>query len=270
MRRVFWGPLALAAIVAAGGILLGTPAARADPPPAPAAAHPAVAHAATPAAPAPAAQPDPSAVYYPAAARAAGVEGSATVRCSRNEHLALVNCSLVSETPTGQGFGAAALAMAALSKENPKVDLPELKTQASADTVLRFSLHPPSVTPDITLMAHVMSTPKILTKPTAAQIKEAYPVRALSDQVEGGAIIVCAVTGQGSLASCRVAREVPNGYGFGQAAVDLAPDFKMAPALVDGEPINGAPVTLTVPFRSDDPTAPLTLDTKPAAAAPPP
>ena len=95
-------------------------------------------------------------------------------------------------------------------------------------------------------------------------------MRALSDQVEGGAIITCTVSEQGALASCRVAREVPTGYGFGQAAIDLAPDFKMAPAQVDGEVAPGAAVTLTVPFRSDDPTAPLSLDTKPAGATTPP
>jgi TonB family protein len=277
MRRVALAQIALG--VAAGVMLAAPLASRADPPaPAPpttappptappaAAPRPAASHAT---APAPAAQPDPSAAFYPAAARAAGVEGSATIRCSRSEHLALVNCSLVSETPTGQGFGAAALAMAAQSPANPKVDIPEMKTRASADTVLHFSLHPPSVTPDVTLMAHVMSGPTILTKPTDAQIKEVYPVRALSDQVEGGAIIVCTVSEQGVLASCRVAREVPDSYGFGQAAIDLAPHFKMAPAQVDGEPIGGAPVTLTVPFRSADPTAPLTLDTKPAGSSPP-
>ena len=248
-------------VLVAAGVMLAAPlASRADPPPA-------TAHAA---APAPAAQPDPAMAFYPAAARAAGVEGQAIIRCSRDEHLALVNCSLVSEAPTGQGFGAAALAMAAQSKDNPKVDLPELKTEASADTVVRFSLHPPGVTPDITLMAHAMISPKILTKPTPAQIQAAYPVRALSDQVEGGAIMDCSVTDKGELQACRVAREVPSGYGFGQAAVDLAADFKLSPAQIDGEVVGGAAVRITVPFRSEDPTAPLSLDTKPAGSQPPP
>jgi len=246
------------ALVAAGMTLAAPLASRADPP---------AAHAAPPAhaaAPAPAAQPDPVLAFYPAAARAAGVEGQATIRCSRDEHLALVGCSLVSETPTGQGFGAAALAMAAQSPDNPKVDLPELKTEASADTLLRFSLHPPGITPDITLMAHTMSPPKILTKPTPAQIQAAYPVRALSDQVEGGAVMVCAVTDKGELQACRLDREEPSGYGFGQAALDLAVDFKLTPAQIDGEVVSGAAVHINVPFRSEDPTAPLSLDTKPA------
>jgi len=234
MRRVGQVQVALGA----AAVLVAAPIhGRADPPPA-AAAH------ATISAPV---KEDPSAAYYPAAARAAGVEGSATIRCSRDEHLALIRCTLVSETPTGQGFGAAALAMAARSPENPKVDLPALKSEASADTTLRFTLHPAKVAPDIT------------------QIQAAYPVRALSDQVEGGAIIVCAVTRQGGLASCRVGREAPAGYGFGQAAVDLAPDFKMAPAEVDTQPIDGAPIAITVPFRVADPDAPLTLGAKPAA-----
>ena len=255
MRKVAVTP---GAWVFAAGLILAAPvAARAATPPAPAAAGP---HAAVPAP----AQPDPSMVFYPAAAKAAGVEGSATIRCSRNEHLALVNCSLVSETPTGQGFGAAALAMAAQSQDNPKVDIPAMKTEASADTVLRFSLHPPAITPDITVMAHTMNTPKIIAKPTDAQIKAAYPVRALSDQVEGGAVILCQVSDKGALEACRVDREAPGGYGFGQAAVDLAVDFKLTPAEIDGEPVPGAPVRISVPFRSDDPTAPLSLDTKPA------
>jgi TonB family protein len=245
----------------AAGMTAAAPlASRADSPPAP---HAATATAAPAHAAAPAAQPDPALAFYPAAARAAGIEGSATIRCSRNEHLGLVNCALVSETPTGQGFGAAALAMAAQSKDNPKVDIPELKTQASADTVVKFHLHPPGITPDLTLMAHTMASPKILSKPTAAQIQAAYPVRALSDQVEGAAIIVCTVGARGELSACRVGREEPGGYGFGQAAVDLAPDFKLAPAEIDGEPVGGAPVSIAVAFTAADPSAPLSLDTKP-------
>jgi TonB family protein len=244
--------------LAAAGMMAAAPlATHADPAPhaAPAPAHAAVA--------APATAPDPVLAFYPAGARAAGVEGQATLRCARNEHLALVNCALVSETPAGQGFGAAALAMAAQSKDNPKVDLPALKTEASADTVIKFQLHPPDITPDITLMAHTISAPKIVAKPTPAQIQAAYPVRALSDQVEGGAIIACTVTERGDLNACHVGREEPAGYGFGQAAVDLAPDFKMSPARIDGDPVGGAPVNIAVGFTAADPSAPLSLETKP-------
>jgi TonB family protein len=244
------------ALSLAGASLAAPLASRAEPAKPPPAA-PAHAAAAAP-------ESDAVLIFYPAAARAAGTEGKATIRCSRDEHLALVNCSLVSETPTGQGFGAAALAMAAQSKSNPKVDIPEMKTEASADVTIQFALHPPTVTPDITRMAHVVTNPSILVKPTKAQIQAAYPVRAMDDQVQGAAVIVCTVNVAGLLESCRVGQEQPGGYGFGQAAVDLATDFKMAPGKLDGDAVNGSPVRISIAFTSDDPTAPLSLDTKPA------
>jgi hypothetical protein len=226
-------------------------------------------HAAPAASPAPAAaQPDPVLAFYPAAARAAGVEGQATIRCSRNEHLKLVRCSIVSESPSGQGFGDAALAMAAQSKDNPKVTMPDVATAASADQIVKFTLHPPNISPDITRMAHVVSNPTMVTQPTRAQIEAAYPVRALADSVRGGAEMVCIVDATGHLESCRVSAEDPSGYGFGQAAVDLASDFLLKPGKLDGEPVSGRQVRVTVAFATGDPDAPLSLQTRPADAKP--
>jgi hypothetical protein len=216
------------------------------------------------------AQPNPALAYYPDAARAAGVEGQAVIRCSRNEHLKLVRCSLVSETPTGQGFGAAALAMAAQSPENPKVNMPEMLSEASADQTIKFTLHPPDIEPDVSSMAHTMTGPSIITQPTKAQIDAAYPVRALSDQVRGGAAMICTVSETGHLNACRVADELPAGYGFGQAAVDLAVDFLVKPPQMDGQPVGGRPVRVTVSFNTTDPDAPLSLQTRPAGAKPDP
>lgn len=50
--------------------------------------------------------------YYPAQARRNGVEGRATISCSVQASGALSACTIVSETPPGMGFGAAAIAMA--------------------------------------------------------------------------------------------------------------------------------------------------------------
>jgi len=216
------------------------------------------------------AQPDAALAYYPDAARAAGVEGQAVIRCSRNEHLKLVRCSLVSETPAGQGFGAAALAMAAQSPDNPKVNMPEMLSNASADQTIKFTLHPPDIEPDVTRMAHTVTGPSIITQPTRAQIEAAYPVRALADQVRGGAAMVCTVSETGHLNACRVADELPAGYGFGQAAVDLAVDFLVKPSQLDGQPVGGRQVRVTVSFNTTDPDAPLSLQTRPAGAKPDP
>lgn len=207
---------------------------------------------------------DPVLAYYPPAARAAGVQGQAVIRCKRDQHLALTGCVLVSEDPAGQGFGAAALAMAARSQPNPRLLLKDADMPAE-DATVRFQLVPPYISPDLTRMAHVVKNAEIVAKPSAAQIQAAYPTRALDNQIEGGAIIECVVTPAGKLAECHVFRETPLGYGFGQAALDLAVDFAMKPRLVDGAPTSG-PIRIAVSFVPGDPTAPLSIGAQPAGA----
>jgi hypothetical protein len=68
----------------------------------------------------------------------------------------------------------------------------------------------------------------------------------------------------GKLAECQVYDEQPTGYGFGQAALDLAADFLLKPRLIDGEAVGGSPVKISVNFTSQAADAPLTLGAKPA------
>ncbi|MBW3560540.1 MAG: energy transducer TonB, partial [Proteobacteria bacterium] len=49
---------------------------------------------------------------YPAAARAAGLSGRATIQCSVTAAGGLSGCVVASEAPEGAGFGAATLAIA--------------------------------------------------------------------------------------------------------------------------------------------------------------
>jgi TonB family protein len=257
---------ALAAPSAGAPTPAPTPSAPAAAPPAtPAAASPHPAAAPAPPAPPP---PDPDMIYYPAAARAAGVEGQATLHCGRNTHLKLENCSLVSEVPAGQGFGAAAMAMAAANIENPKVTTTESQLVDPQDIVLKFMLHPQAIDPDITLPAHVNSPASLVTRPTREQLQAAYPVRALSDQVDGGAFLDCVLTKVGVLTGCKVIVERPEGYGFGQAALEVANDFKITPRQVDGDPIDSE-VHLPVKFTVADPDGPLMLRTLPPGTPPP-
>jgi TonB family protein len=212
-----------------------------------------------------AAQPSSAALaYYPPAAKAAGVEGEARLRCERDAHVALRNCQLVSETPAGQGFGAAALALAAQSPDNPKVDIADAAARPPIELTVRFQLHPqPQVVPDLTQMGHVVVQPQIVTRPTRAQIQAAYPARAFSDGVDGAVVIDCLADAKGALSSCQVYGERPTGYGFGAAALDLATDYQLKPRLIDGEPTS-AEVQIPVQFQAQDPTAPLELGTTPA------
>src|SRR5579872_5937105 len=106
--------------------------------------------------------PDVTAIYYPPAAIAAGIEGEATVSCERTAQMALTRCRLVSEAPAGQDFGAAALAMAAAAPPNPKLDVSDPALLQRHDFDVRFRLHPPSVQPNLALMGHVVVHAKII------------------------------------------------------------------------------------------------------------
>ena len=74
-----------------------------------------------------------------------------------------------------------------------------------------------------------------------------YPARALARGQEGRAVLDCAVSVTGTL-SCIVASETPANWGFGDAALRIARDYQMVPAMRDGVPIP-ARHRMVVPFE---------------------
>ena len=77
-----------------------------------------------------------------------------------------------------------------------------------------------------------------------------YPERAWADGIEGGATIHCTVKKEGVLADCTIAAEWPDGAGFGDAALRMAPYFRMHPARDHGVPVDSV---ITIPFRFELP-----------------
>ena len=57
--------------------------------------------------------------YYPLKAALLGVKGSVTLQCAVTISGLLEACSVVSETPTGEGFGQAALRLSTLMRMRP-------------------------------------------------------------------------------------------------------------------------------------------------------
>lgn len=76
--------------------------------------------------------------------------------------------------------------------------------------------------------------------------------------MEGRAQISCVVNALGGLEKCMVSQESPRGFGFGQAALSIAPFFKMKPLTVDGAAVAGGTFSTTIRFNLPDAPEPVT------------
>lgn len=74
-----------------------------------------------------------------------------------------------------------------------------------------------------------------------------YPARALAREQAGSVLLNCRVDVGGAL-HCAVVSETPVGWGFGDAALRIAQDYRMVPAMRDGVAVEGR-YRMRVPFE---------------------
>ena len=186
--------------------------------------HPEVARRVTPA---------ERAAAYPKAAFERKISGQATLDCTADQDGREVDCKIVDEDPVGMGFGDAAMAL--VTKERVKT-----RDALGASIVgKRFES-------GFSFLAPGDSNPDWVRKPTADDLAAAFPIKALKSARAGRAVIRCQVTVDGFLDRCTVLAESPVDFGFGSAALQLAPQFKMSPKIRGGKPVAGGDVTIPI------------------------
>ena len=94
----------------------------------------------------------------------------------------------------------------------------------------------------------VITNPDWVRVPSGDELASYYPPRAMELGKTGIARMTCTVTAKGTVTDCQLVSEDPADMGFGQAALRMHNLFKMRPQTKDGQPVDGAKVTIPLRF----------------------
>src|SRR5579871_2515633 len=178
---------------------------------------------------------------YPAQAAQARIAGSVRLRCKAAADGSLQNCSVASETPVGEGFGAAALSLAGGM---------QLRTTSTDGSLIagRQVEFPIKFDPALLKPPTIVSNPDWLRRPTDRELYQYYPAAARG--AAGQTLLMCVVTGRGLLDATE---ESPAGHGFGAASLAMAQLFLMRPMTADGQPVGGSRVRIPIGYEAGPP-----------------
>jgi len=96
-------------------------------------------------------------------------------------------------------------------------------------------------------VAPTITNPHWLRRPR--DLQRYYPRRALGANIEGFVVLDCRVAVSGTL-RCSVISETPPNWGFAEAALRIAGDHRMEPAMRNGVAVEGR-YRMRVPFRAE-------------------
>ncbi|MDB5425896.1 MAG: hypothetical protein JWQ29_3312, partial [Phenylobacterium sp.] len=193
--------------------------------------------------------PEDMVVVWPKKAWARGAGGRAIINCLVSVQGALFDCFVAAESPAGEHFGDAGIALTPQFMMRPAT----LRGQPVVSTVripLNFEmpeggLEPPSSFGSRQSVLPVMAWPEA---PSYAAVAAAYPKKARANNLGGRATLDCQFTKEGRLTGCSTVAEEPRGQGFGDAAKALAKQFRAFATTSDGSPVSRAAIQLPVIF----------------------
>ena len=193
---------------------------------------------------------------WPAEAKGAAA-GQVALRCELNKTGGLTACRVLSEIPTGKGFGKAARSLSPAFRVAFTPD--QAKTLGSYTVDVPFRFRDPAG-PD----TRKITTPRWTRTMTPEGMALAYPQAAVKAGVKTGlGVVACVVDIRGELTDCQVRREDPVGLDFGAAAMEAAKLMAMNPWSKEGEPLDGLPIVLPVRFHWQEPAADAPSPTSP-------
>lgn len=186
------------------------------------------------------------AAAYPARARERGAGGTATFDCRFNGEGRLVSCRNIREEPRGLGIAVAARRL--VDKFRAPATLSDGRSVGGYYTHLAISFSPRALADPAAI-----GKPEWASLPAQIDVARLYPPAARKARVGGRGVINCRVGAGGALEDCRLVSETPAGQGFGEAALALAPRFKLKTWTSEGLPTQGGRVL--VPIRFAPPSA---------------
>lgn len=188
---------------------------------------------------------------FPEDARAKGRNGRATLSCLFRKDGRLGRCDLVSSDPENAGFDLAARNL--VTHFRGPLKLADGRSTDGMSTVIAFNF----VAPSADGAPAPMGKPRWTALPSADALGAAYPAAARQAGVATGrAVLDCIVADDGALGHCAVVSQDPDGLGFGDAALALAPSFHASIWTGDGLPTIGGHLRLPLRLnRADEPSA---------------
>jgi TonB family protein len=195
---------------------------------------------------------DEVARFAPANAR--GANGRALIVCAVTVRGTLDDCKVLSENPTGRGFGAAALLVTSLFLMRPAM----VNGQAVGGMKVRI----PIVFPaggggrGASYGGNTLQVFRTLTwssTPTATDMSAAFPTSAVGRVASAHVVLRFGLTEKGALVDCDTVAETVTGHGFAAAARRLSKSFRFVPP--PGQP-NFVRDYVDLPFDFRDPTKP--------------
>ena len=181
--------------------------------------------------------------FFPAEATAKGMAtGRGVAECRVQADGALTACRPVSAEPEGVGFSEAAAKAASAMRMSPWTKDGGPVDGATVRIPIRLTVDDSPV--------NVASGPVIWDKtPTGVDVLSVFPRPALIRNVSGQVDMRCRVLQSGAVAHCDVLDESPTGWGFGSAAQQLAPKYRVS--MRDrGHPEPGSWITVSTPFET--------------------